>query len=255
MAQLTTATAASSGIRNKAIDRYLFTYNVFSSLGWGYALGGTLTHLYREYHASSEPSALTKLKHAGRSVYASGMGKFVLALEGMAIQEIFQACNGWVQTSASTVASQVFARLFVLIYIVERSAAVSFPARPVIAHLHNHAPIETDKPRQAQKSAGYALLVCVWALAECTRYPYYALLYLKGPSTPIGRLTALFQYLRYTTFILLYPLGVGGAELTLFRKKLPPLDKLKAASMREKLDTVIVFLALLAWPKGVFTCV
>ena len=131
MAQLTTAT--SFGIRNKAIERYLFTYNVFSSLGWGYALGGTLAHLYREYHTSSEPSALTKLKHAGRSVYASGMGKFVLALEGMAIQEIIQARKGWVQTSASTVASQVFARLFVLLYIVERSAAVSFPARPVIA--------------------------------------------------------------------------------------------------------------------------
>ena len=127
---------------------------------------------------------------------------------------------------------------------------------PTGYRLHNHAPIETDEPRQAQKSSGYALLVCVWALAECTRYPYYALLYLsqsKGPTTSIGRLTALFQYLRYTTFILLYPLGVGGAELTLFRKKLPPLDKLKAASTREKLDTGIVFLALLAWPKGMLT--
>jgi hypothetical protein len=128
MTQLTTT--ASIGVRNKAIERYLFTYNVLSSLGWGYALGGTLTHLYREYHKSSEPSPL---KQAGRSVYASGMGKFVLALEGMAIQEIIQARKGWVMTSASTVASQVFARLFVLIYIVERSAAVSSPARPVTA--------------------------------------------------------------------------------------------------------------------------
>ena len=137
MAQMTTAT--SSGIRNKAIERYVFTYNVISSLGWGYALGGTLAHLYREYHKSSEPSALTKLKHAGRSVYASGMGKFVLALEGMALQEIIQARKGWVLTSASTVTSQVFARLFVLLYIVERSAAVSFPAptgyRPAITRL------------------------------------------------------------------------------------------------------------------------
>ena len=123
MAQQTTTTG--SGIRNKAIERYLFTYNVLSSLGWGYALGGTLTHLYREYQKSTEPSPLAKLKHAGRSVYASGMGKFVLALEGMAIQEIIQARKGWVMTSASTVASQVFARLFVLLYVVERSAAVS----------------------------------------------------------------------------------------------------------------------------------
>ena len=128
MAQRTTTTGSS--IRNKAIERYLFTYNVLSSLGWGYALGGTLTHLYREYQKSTEPSPLMKMKHAGRSVYASGMGKFVLALEGMAIQEIIQARKGWVTTSASTVASQVFARLFVLLYVVERSAAVSpFAAR------------------------------------------------------------------------------------------------------------------------------
>jgi len=124
-------TMANTGVRNKAIERYLLTYNVLSSLGWGYALGGTLTHLYREYHKSSEPSPLTRLRQAGRSVYASGMGKFVLALEGMAIQEIIQARKGWVMTSASTVASQVFARLFVLTYIVERSVAVSSPARPV----------------------------------------------------------------------------------------------------------------------------
>jgi hypothetical protein len=118
-------TTAGSGVRNKAIERYLFTYNVLSSLGWGYALGGTLAHLYREYHKSNEPSTLTKLRDAGRSVYASGMGRFVLALEGMAVQEIIQARKGWVMTSASTVASQVFARLFVLLYIVQRSAAVS----------------------------------------------------------------------------------------------------------------------------------
>jgi len=77
----------------------------------------------------------------------------------------------------------------------------------------------------------------------------------KRPTSAIGRLTALFQYLRYTTFIFLYPLGVGGAEFTLFRKKLLSLDQLKAASTREKLDTGIVFLALLAWPKGALTFV
>lgn len=133
MSQRTT-TAAITGVRNKAIDRYLFIYNVLSSLGWGYALRGTLAHLYREYHNKSSErsgsSPLIKLRDAGRSVYTSGMGKFVLALEGMAIQEIIQARMGWVMTSASTVASQVFARLFVLLYVVERSAAVSLPARP-----------------------------------------------------------------------------------------------------------------------------
>jgi hypothetical protein len=95
----------------------------------------------------------------------------------------------------------------------------------------------------------------VWALAECTRYPYYALVYLshgKAPGTPIARLTALFQYLRYTAFIVLYPLGVGGGEFSLFRKKLLSLDQFKAASAREKVDAVVVFLALLLWPKGTF---
>ena len=47
-------------------------------------------------------------------------------------------------------------------------------------------------------------------------------------------------------------MGVGGGEFTLFRKKLLSLDQLKAASTREKLDTGIVFLALLVWPKGEF---
>jgi hypothetical protein len=126
-------TAASTGTRNKAIERYLFTYNLLSSLGWGYALGGTLTHLYREYRKSgppsppsSSPSALRRLEDAGRTVYASGMGKFVLALEGMAVQEMLQARQGWVQTQASTVGAQVLARLFVLLFVVERTVAVRF---------------------------------------------------------------------------------------------------------------------------------
>lgn len=155
------AATASSSVRNKTIERYLFTYNVLSSLGWGYALGGSLTHLYREYHKSGEPSVLTKLRDAGRSVYSSGMGRFVLVLEGMAVQEIIQARMGWVLTGASTVASQVFARLFVLLYIVERFPAVSSPARPVIAlTITRSRAIETDK-NPAGSELGWICSACL----------------------------------------------------------------------------------------------
>jgi hypothetical protein len=87
-------TTASSGARNKAIERYLFTYNILSSLGWSYALRGTLAYLYREYHKSTGPSVLTRLKHAGRSLYAGRMGRFVVALEGMQFRLGHAECSG-----------------------------------------------------------------------------------------------------------------------------------------------------------------
>ena len=62
---------------------------------------------------------------------------------------------------------------------------------------------------QSRHSLGVPLLLLAWSITEVIRYSFYALsLFNSVPYFII--------WLRYTTFIVLYPTGVTGELLTLF---------------------------------------
>ena len=61
---------------------------------------------------------------------------------------------------------------------------------------------------ESQASPGVAMLLVAWSIAEMTRYAYYALnIYDMVPYILV--------WMRYTFFIVLYPLGVSGELLTI----------------------------------------
>ena len=62
------------------------------------------------------------------------------------------------------------------------------------------------------------LVASCWGLTEIVRYSWYAL-------NLVGRPTAMHTWLRYSTFVLLYPAGVLG-ELLCLRAALPELEAL-----------------------------
>ena len=75
----------------------------------------------------------------------------------------------------------------------------------------------------ARYSVGVPMLLIAWSIAECTRYFYYGFhLYESAPFFS--------TWLRYTLFLVLYPMGVSGELLTLYAS-LPIISKAKMWSI------------------------
>ncbi|CAN4121043.1 unnamed protein product [Withania somnifera] len=67
---------------------------------------------------------------------------------------------------------------------------------------------------EVQESLAVFITFFSWSLSEVIRYAHYAL-------SCIGSPPYLITYLRYTAFILLYPIGVGPGEIWLMYQALP----------------------------------
>ncbi|EKE37434.1 hypothetical protein ENUP19_0274G0055 [Entamoeba nuttalli] len=104
-----------------------------------------------------------------------------------AILEIFHAITGLVPSPLGTTITQVFSRV-VLVAVLE------------------YIP--------ESRALGFLLLGCAWSVTEVIRYSFYSFK-LFGLAVPYPLL-----WCRYSFFIVLYPMGVSGEVITLF-KSLP----------------------------------
>jgi len=100
--------------------------------------------------------------------------------------------------------------------------------------------------REAQSTKGLAGCVVAWSIAEMIRYSYYivGLLKIKAP---------LLQGLRYSGFLVLYPLGIGSEVVSIIRG-LPAMYKLNHLrhwpvpmpnTFNFELDLVVVYIVIL----------
>lgn len=107
--------------------------------------------------------------------------------QGMAVLEILHAAMRWVKSPVASTAAQVFSRLLVL---------------GLILLLYYHYTIHT---------VGYVGIVTVslaWSITELVRYSFYFFqLQNKNPKALL--------WMRYSFFIVLYPVGVTGEWLIL----------------------------------------
>lgn len=101
--------------------------------------------------------------------------------QNLAFLEIVHASCGWVKSNPIITTFQVFSRIIVLMLVVA--------ATPT-----------------AKVSPGLPLAILAWSITEIIRYAYYAL-------NSVQLLPRILVYLRYTTFIVLYPIGVTGELL------------------------------------------
>jgi len=104
------------------------------------------------------------------------------------VLEILHAALGIVKSSVITTFVQVASRIIILLAIVYRVPEV-------------------------QGSIFFTTLVVAWSLAEIPRYLHYALS-LTGGRTTVA------TWLRYSGFLILYPLG-AGSEMMLLYKAMP----------------------------------
>lgn len=128
------------------------------------------------------------------TVYASA-GVLVCYYQGLSLLEALHAALGLVRSGVAAALIQWVGRSHVL-----------FAVLYAIPKLHS--------------SAAVAPLFIAWALSEVIRYPWYA-------ATTAGVCPAALTWLRYTAFIVLYPIGVVS-EVWLLVEALPTV---KANSM------------------------
>ncbi|OXG25313.1 3-hydroxy acyl-CoA dehydratase [Cryptococcus neoformans Ze90-1] len=160
---------------------YLLGYNILSALLWGHLLVLTLSFLL----APSRPPWHQLADRLSGSYDYHSLGWCTKWTQTLAVLEVVHAALGWVRSPLGTVASQVASRLWTVWGVVE--------AAPEITHGH---PLFTT-------------MLLAWSLTEVIRYSFYALS-LLSVSAPF------LNYLRYTTFIPLYPLGASSEAFLSF---------------------------------------
>ena len=137
------------------------------------------------------------LTHDGSlaSVYADA-GEYVRTFQVLSVMEVFHALFRLTRSPMSAALMQWAGRTHVLIAVTHATPAL-----------------------QSTPAAG--VLILAWAITEVIRYPSYAM----GARCPPW-----LNYLRYTVFIPLYPLG-AGAEMKLMYDSLPSFAKSEAYSV------------------------
>jgi very-long-chain (3R)-3-hydroxyacyl-CoA dehydratase len=174
-----------------AKSAYLFLFNAVSCAGWAYVLYLTLTNL----------------QHGGntRQLWKDAEGPLKLA-QTAALLEVLHSLLGVVRAPIMTTAMQVASRIWVLWGIV---AAVPKQTTSQHVHLAQLGPVQLDLSLNT--------LLLAWSITEVIRYSFFALKELGLQPYPL-------LWLRYTTFIVLYPLGVAS-ELSMVWLALPHIKR------------------------------
>ncbi|KAF2076712.1 hypothetical protein CYY_001969 [Polysphondylium violaceum] len=111
------------------------------------------------------------------------LGQYVILFQGAAVLEIIHSMVGLVKTPWVTTFIQVFSRV-------------------ACVFLAYHVPA-------TQNHFFLSLMLMAWSITEVIRYSFYGLSLLNACPYFIG-------WLRYTTFIILYPSGVAGETGTIY---------------------------------------
>jgi len=130
--------------------------------------------------AVREYSQSGELKHIYRVVEKS-----LFLFQSAAIMEVLHCVLGLVRSSVIITLLQVTSRLFLVWGVLGP-----------VPRTHN--------------SPGFILLLTAWSVTEILRYSYYAF-------NQLNMVPGILTYLRYTLFIVLYPIGVTGEIMCIIR--------------------------------------
>ncbi|KAL7424826.1 hypothetical protein Q5752_000510 [Cryptotrichosporon argae] len=192
------------------IKAYLFAYNVVSCLAWAHIFYLTLSSVLSPrphaapsflsslFGSSSPTGTSSSLVSAAvdrlRGAYVhKHLGWWIKYTQSAAVLEVVHAALGWVRSPLGTTGAQVFSRLYAVWGVVEP-----------VPETHNH-PLFTT-------------MLFAWSVTEVIRYAFYAM-------SLLGIDVYALNWLRYTTFLPLYPLGAGSEAFLAF-STLPPLSTL-----------------------------
>ncbi|WVQ96407.1 hypothetical protein IAU59_003512 [Kwoniella sp. CBS 9459] len=217
---------------------YLLGYNVVSALLWANLLYITISFLISPRSTHPNPTPLSTgsistlgsflsrfipassasnrplnkiIDHLSNSYEYKNLGWWTKWTQTLAVLEVVHSLFGWVRSPVGTVAAQVASRVWTVWGVAE--------AVPEVSHT----------------SPLFATMLLAWSLTEVIRYSFYALSILQIQS-PI------LNWLRYTTFLPLYPLGASSEAFLSFSTlpSLVPLLGRVVGALPDKLREVLI---------------
>ncbi|GAA5829708.1 hypothetical protein JCM5353_005204 [Sporobolomyces roseus] len=177
---------------------YLISYNLASALAWGYVLSLVIKHMSGEdgYTSLKEATGVqggveTLLKRA--STAFDHFGDKVQWVQTAAILEAVHSATRLVRSPLGTTVAQIASRLLIVWYV-----CVVYPTVP--------------------QTPFYVSMVTAWSFAEIIRYLHYAtnLMNVKVP---------ILEWIRYTAFYILYPVGAGSEAALIYFSAAHARDK------------------------------
>ncbi|KAL4752880.1 hypothetical protein BDW72DRAFT_52253 [Aspergillus terricola var. indicus] len=177
--------------------QYLLFYNAANFFLWSTLTFRTIRLLLNQFILAEDrsPSALTVDIPA---IFADTYSPLLQITQSLALLEILHSLVGLVRAPVMTTAMQVASRIFVV-------WGVLYPFRGGI--------IGQDKFGEW----GYLGCLLAWGVTECIRYGFFVMQVNGGVESVPGW----WQWLRYNTFYVLYPVGISS-ECALAFKALGP---------------------------------
>ncbi|KAL6764037.1 tyrosine phosphatase-like protein [Haematococcus lacustris] len=172
---------------------YLATYNAALSVAWGYVLYLTVTMSFLQHQSTQE---LYKAVEVPLKVAQTA-----------AVMEVVHSAVGLVRSPVAITALQVASRLWVLWGLI---VPVPGPTTSGALRLALPAGLQLG-------SLSLATLLLAWGASEVIRYSFFACKELGSVPYPL-------LWLRYSGFIVLYPLGVAS-ELTMAYLAMPTIKR------------------------------
>ncbi|GAA6008309.1 hypothetical protein JCM11491_004431 [Sporobolomyces phaffii] len=182
---------------------YLVAYNLASALAWTYVLSLVVTHMLRgpvgwtsvKAFLGAQGRRETALERASSAF--DQFGHEVKWVQTAAILEAVHSATRLVRSPLGTTVAQIASRLLIVWYV-----CIVYP--------------------QVPQTPFYVSMVTAWSFAEIVRYLHYAtnLLDVKVP---------VLEWIRYTAFYILYPVGAGSEATLIYfsapyaREKFGPL--------------------------------
>ena len=117
----------------------------------------------------------------------------------LALLEVANAIFGLVRANPLTTAMQVASRILVVWGVVG-----AFPS--IIATTKTFGPRTTNVAGTKMGPIAYAGIVIAWGVTECIRYGFFV----DKEGLGQGRVPSWLTWLRYNTFLVLYPLGISS---------------------------------------------
>lgn len=184
---------------------YLVAYNGFMFTGWGLILYRMARHLLvgETIHMPTQDTVAT--------VYPV-IEKMLVVFQTGAVAEVLHSLFGLVRSPVFTTFAQVLSRLIVLYGALEIG------------------------PTSSRSSVFLVQMVTAWCLSEIIRYSFYAF-------NLMGRTPSFLVWLRYSAFLILYPMGISG-ELMVMYKALPYIKE----SGRWSVDLPNTMNVVFNWP-------
>eukprot|EP00288_Rhodomonas_lens_P018100 CAMPEP_0177706440 /NCGR_PEP_ID=MMETSP0484_2-20121128/9227_1 /TAXON_ID=354590 /ORGANISM="Rhodomonas lens, Strain RHODO" /LENGTH=770 /DNA_ID=CAMNT_0019217903 /DNA_START=71 /DNA_END=2383 /DNA_ORIENTATION=+ len=170
---------------------YLTVYNGIGLVGWTYILSQMITII--------STGRYTKLWKE--------QGTTILAVQSLAVMEILHALIGLVRSPIARTFPQVFSRIWIVWVVFD--SLYTHPYTPF-----NAGGCESLEDPLCTEEMMYqigVMTVMAWCYAEIIRYSYY-IFYTFDPKWVPKPL----NFLRYSAFIVLYPVGITGELLCCF---------------------------------------